>query len=147
MNVLIPLLSRVPRASKRALLFAAVVVLAAGCGSSPTAPSTLMTTDVVVGTGAVATAGHSVTVSYSGWLYDSSKANNEGTLFDSSPSFPFTLGTGSVIAGWDQGIPGMKVGGIRLLTIPPSLGYGSAAYGPIPANSTLVFQVTLLNVV
>jgi peptidylprolyl isomerase len=99
--------------------------------------------DEVVGTGDQAVAGKKVTVHYTGTLVD-------GTKFDSSVDrnqpFSFTLGTGEVIAGWDQGVAGMKVGGKRKLTIPPSLGYGSQANGPIPANSTLLFDVELLKV-
>jgi FKBP-type peptidyl-prolyl cis-trans isomerase len=120
----------------------------AGCGGSPTSPSVnvpFSQTDTVVGAGAAALAGHQVSVSYTGWLYDASKSDQRGTQFDSSNSFTFTLGAGAVIAGWDQGVAGMKVGGTRILVIPPSLGYGSKATGPIPANSTLVFQITLLN--
>jgi FKBP-type peptidyl-prolyl cis-trans isomerase len=99
--------------------------------------------DVQIGTGDVAAAGKKVTVHYTGTLTD-------GTKFDSSVDrnqpFTFTLGAGEVIQGWDQGVAGMKVGGKRKLTIPPSLGYGSRATGPIPANSTLIFDVELLKV-
>ena len=80
---------------------------------------------------------------------DSSKTDNKGTQFDSSVgrgAFSFVLGAGQVIAGWDQGVAGMRVGGKRRLIIPPSLGYGSATVGPIPGNSTLVFEVELLGV-
>jgi FKBP-type peptidyl-prolyl cis-trans isomerase len=101
--------------------------------------------DVKVGTGDEAVAGKSVTVHYTGWL-----AN--GTKFDSSKDrgqpFTFQLGAGQVINGWDQGVAGMKVGGVRKLTIPPSLGYGAngAGGGAIPPNATLVFEVELLGV-
>ena len=99
--------------------------------------------DTKVGTGAEAVAGKKVTVNYVGTLTD-------GTKFDSSidrgQPFTFTLGAGEVIKGWDQGVAGMKVGGERKLTIPPELGYGSSAQGSIPANSTLIFDVTLLDV-
>jgi peptidylprolyl isomerase/FKBP-type peptidyl-prolyl cis-trans isomerase FkpA len=100
--------------------------------------------DEVVGTGAEAVSGKHVTVNYTGTLTD-------GTKFDSSLNpgrtpFDFNLGAGEVIAGWDQGVVGMKVGGKRKLTIPPSLGYGSQAQGPIPANSTLIFEVELFKV-
>ena len=106
-------------------------------------------TDLTVGTGATATAGHSVSVNYTGWLYDATKPDNKGTQFDSSIGrgpFSFLLGAGQVIAGWDQGVAGMKVGGSRRLIIPPSLGYGASGTGPIPGNATLVFDVTLLGV-
>ena len=103
--------------------------------------------DEVVGTGAEAVSGKTITVNYSGTLTD-------GTAFDSNvdPKFghvePFTfvLGAGEVIQGWDQGFTGMKVGGKRKLTIPPSLGYGSNDMGVIPPNSTLIFEVELLKV-
>jgi FKBP-type peptidyl-prolyl cis-trans isomerase FkpA len=100
--------------------------------------------DIKVGTGAVAEAGKSVTVHYTGWLTD-------GKKFDSSKDhgqpFTFRLGGGEVIKGWDQGVAGMKVGGQRKLTIPPSLGYGArGAGGVIPPNATLVFEVELLGV-
>ena len=90
-------------------------------------------------TGASATVanGQRVSVRYTGWL-----AN--GTQFESS-TYPFVLGSGAVIAGWDQGILGMRVGERRQLLIPPSLGYGAQANGPIPANSVLVFEVEVLS--
>jgi FKBP-type peptidyl-prolyl cis-trans isomerase FkpA len=88
-------------------------------------------------------------VNYSGWLYSATAAENKGTLFDSSlrrAPYAFTLGNREVIRGWDQGIVGMKVGGVRRLVIPPDLAYGSTGQGPIPPNATLVFDVELLNV-
>ena len=95
--------------------------------------------------------GSSVTVHYSGWLYDPSKPQGKGTKFDSSKdrgqTFQFGLGRGMVIQGWDQGVEGMKVGGNRTLIIPPDLGYGSrGAGGVIPPNATLLFDVELINV-
>jgi FKBP-type peptidyl-prolyl cis-trans isomerase len=107
--------------------------------------------DTVVGSGAEAKAGHKVSVHYTGWLYDPAKPNNRGTKFDSSKDrndpFDFPLGAGHVIAGWDQGFAGMKVGGIRVLTIPPHMGYGArGAGGVIPPNAILVFEVELLGV-
>jgi len=111
---------------------------------STTTPSGLIIDDVVVGDGAVAAAGQSVTVHYTGWLTD-------GRKFDSSKDrndpFVFPLGRGQVIRGWDEGVQGMKVGGKRKLTIPPELGYGArGAGGVIPPNATLVFEVELLGV-
>ncbi len=108
-------------------------------------------TDIKVGTGAEATAGAFVTVHYTGWLFDASAADNRGRKFDSSRDrndpFQFTLGVGQVIQGWDQGVQGMKVGGQRVLTIPPELGYGArGAGGVIPPNATLIFDVELLAV-
>ena len=103
----------------------------------------LIISDLVVGTGTEAVAGKHIVVNYKGTLMD-------GTEFDSSYSrgvpFDFDLGAGQVIAGWDQGFSGMKVGGKRKLVIPANLAYGERAIGPIPANSTLVFEVELLEV-
>lgn len=95
------------------------------------------------GTGAEAVVGSTVSVNYVGRL-------ENGTVFDASANhggpFSFTLGQGMVIAGWEQGILGMKEGGKRTLTIPPDLGYGASQVGPIPANSTLIFEVELVQV-
>jgi peptidylprolyl isomerase len=103
----------------------------------------LVIDDVTTGTGTVAQAGDTVTVNYIGTLKD-------GTEFDNSykrgQPFSFTLGANQVIKGWDQGVAGMKVGGKRILVIPADLAYGNRAVGPIPANSTLVFAVQLLDV-
>lgn len=132
-----------------------VAAMAAACGgsSNPSTPSTgsapFSSTDLVVGTGTEATAGKRVTVNYTGWLYSSTAAGNKGTMFDTSVGktpYTFVLGAGQVIKGWDQGLVGMRVGGQRRLVIPPELGYGAQANGPIPANATLVFEVQLLNV-
>jgi len=124
---------------------------AAACGGSSTSPTSgapYSQTDLVVGTGAQASAGNRVTVAYTGWFYDSSRADGKGTQFDSSPNYPFTLGVGQVIRGWDQGVVGMRVGGQRRLVIPPDLAYGSAGAGggAIPPNATLVFDITLISV-
>lgn len=99
--------------------------------------------DTIVGDGQEAKKGNLVTVHYVGVLSD-------GTPFDSSISrgepFQFVLGAGQVIQGWDRGVAGMKVGGKRILVIPAELAYGDRAVGPIPANSTLIFEVELLEV-
>jgi FKBP-type peptidyl-prolyl cis-trans isomerase FkpA len=107
--------------------------------------------DTVVGSGAEARAGQNVRVHYTGWLHDPAAANARGRKFDSSKDrgqpFSFGLGQGQVIRGWDEGVQGMKVGGTRVLTIPPEMGYGGrGAGGVIPPNATLVFEVELLGV-
>ena len=82
-----------------------------------------------------------------GWLYDMSRTDGKGAQFDSSPSFTFVVGAGQVIKGWDQGVPGMRVGGQRRLVLPPDLAYGSNGAGAsIPPNATLVFDIGLLSV-
>jgi FKBP-type peptidyl-prolyl cis-trans isomerase len=118
------------------------------CGGAVTAPSTVAfsQTDLRLGTGATAAAGGTLTVNYTGWLYDPSKPDNKGLQFDSSTgvgSFSFVLGAGQVIQGWDQGLVGIKVGGLRRLVIPPSLAYGSSRHGAIPPNAALVFEISL----
>ncbi|KKR78840.1 MAG: FKBP-type peptidylprolyl cis-trans isomerase [Parcubacteria group bacterium GW2011_GWA2_40_8] len=112
---------------------------------SPAANEEFKTEDLVVGTGAEAKAGDTVSVNYVGTLTDGTKFDSS---YDRTQPFSFTIGTGSVIQGWEQGIPGMKEGGKRKLTIPAELGYGDrvAGGGAIPANSTLIFEVELLNV-
>ena len=114
-------------------------------GATTTADGLIITT-TAPGTGAGAPAGALVTVNYTGMFQN-------GTAFDSNVDpkfnhvqpFQFALGQGQVIKGWDEGVLGMKVGEKRHLVIPPALGYGSAAYGPIPANSTLVFDVEMVS--
>ena len=135
------------------LALVALLLVSTSCGKSPTKPSDLVLnlTDLVVGTGTTASVGRVVTVHYTGWLADEGKPEKKGTQFDSSvgkSAFVFVLGIGSVISGWDQGIPGMRVGGKRRLEIPPELAYGAtgAGNGAIPPNATLVFDVELLNV-
>jgi FKBP-type peptidyl-prolyl cis-trans isomerase FkpA len=109
-----------------------------------TTASGLVYEDITPGSGAEAAAGRMVSVHYTGWLtngdkFDSSKDRND--------PFAFPLGAGHVIKGWDEGVQGMKEGGVRKLTIPPQLGYGArGAGGVIPPNATLVFEVELLKV-
>jgi FKBP-type peptidyl-prolyl cis-trans isomerase FkpA len=112
--------------------------------SASTSPSGLIIEEVIIGQGAAAQAGQTVTVHYTGWLTD-------GEKFDSSKDrddpFQFSLGAGRVIKGWDEGVQGMQVGGTRKLTIPPALGYGArGAGGVIPPNATLVFEVELISI-
>ena len=113
-------------------------------GAGITTPTGLQYWDIKTGTGATAAAGQKVEVQYTGWLTD-------GHKFDSSiptgRNFPFMLGQGQVIKGWDEGVAGMKVGGKRQLRIPPQLAYGDRGFpGAIPAGSTLIFDVELMNV-
>lgn len=110
--------------------------------STITTTSGLQYEDIKVGSGATAKAGNRVSVHYTGWLTD-------GRKFDSSKDrnepFDFNLGAGQVIKGWDEGVQGMQVGGIRKLTIPAALGYGArGAGGVIPPNATLIFEVEFL---
>ena len=106
------------------------------------APTTLVTKDLVAGTGAAVASGDTVTVNYVGALY------KNGTIFDASwkrnTTFTTAIGAGAVIKGWDEGLIGMRVGGRRELIIPPSLAYGATGQGTIPANATLIFVIDLL---
>jgi FKBP-type peptidyl-prolyl cis-trans isomerase FkpA len=147
----------------RYLIFS-VLLLSVGCGEDSGDPakvtyakdlgvdlnamerleSGLYLQDLVVGTGDEATRGRQVTVDYTGWLpngkqFDSSKPEDRNPLM-------FTLGQGRVIEGWEEGVPGMKAGGVRKLVIPAALAYGNQSRGEIPANSVLVFDVELLSV-
>lgn len=121
--------------------------IAATDSSGSAAVTTLQSTDTVIGTGATATAGTTLSVTYTGYLYDSKVVTFKGKTFDTG-TVTFKLGSGQVITGWDQGIPGMKVGGKRTLIIPASLAYGTAGTGGglIPANAALVFDVELKSV-
>ena len=136
----------------RRLIPIVALFMVAACGGdnaptlAPTTSAPYSQTDLVIGTGATAMPGNLVTVAYAGWLHDSSRPEAKGTQFDSRPSFPFRLGAGEVIRGWDQGVVGMRVGGQRRLVIPPELAYGDQGRAPIPPNATLVFDITLNNV-
>jgi FKBP-type peptidyl-prolyl cis-trans isomerase FkpA len=139
------------RAFRLVFVFVALATMVAGCSNSPTSPSTVAfsQTDVRVGTGTAAASGNTLTVTYTGWFYDASKPDQKGVQFDSTlgqPAFTFTLGSNTVIPGWDQGLVGMRVGGLRRLIVPPSLAYGSTRYSSIPPNTTLVFEIALLDV-
>ena len=122
-----------------------------GCHSRITTASGLQYDDTVTGSGEAARAGQQVQVHYTGWLHDAAQPDGRGRKFDSSKDrgqpFAFGLGAGQVIAGWDEGVQGMKVGGTRVLLIPPQLGYGArGAGGVIPPHATLVFEVELLGI-
>jgi len=117
--------------------------------STTVTASGLQYEDVTVGSGETAAAGNHVTVHYTGWLQN--QDGSAGSKFDSSKDrndpFDFPLGAGHVIKGWDEGVQGMKVGGVRKLIIPASLGYGARGPGGvIPPNATLIFEVELLGV-
>ena len=120
-----------------------VMILIAGCSKDKEAMNgELIIEDLKVGEGSEVVKYNIVTVNYTGWLTD-------GTKFDSSLNpgrspFRFTVGGGQVIKGWDEGLIGMKAGGKRKLTIPPSMGYGNQDMGVIPPNSTLIFEIYLL---
>ena len=111
-------------------------------------PNGLKYTDTKTGDGATATSGNKVSVHYTGWLYNNgAKEAKFDSSVDRGQPFQFTLGAHQVIAGWDEGVAGMKVGGKRTLIIPPELGYGArGAGGVIPPNATLMFDVELLGV-
>ena len=142
---------------RRLLSVIPLIALLIACGgesdSNPIAPTTppqpFTQTDLRVGTGAEAVNGKRLTVNYAGWLYSATAAENKGSLFGTSVGstpLAFTLGAGAVIPGMDQGLVGMKVGGVRRLVIPPALAYGTTGFGPVPPNANLVYEVELLNV-
>lgn len=122
-----------------------VAVALTACDESPTAPAPVFSqTDLRVGTGPAAQTGSTLAVTYTGWLYDETKTDQKGLRFETNAGgtpFPFILGQGNVIAGWEQGLIGIQLGGIRRLVIPPALAYGTARHGPIPPNSTLIFEI------
>ena len=127
---------------------AATTATAQVIGRSITTPSGLRITDSKIGTGATPQAGQICVMHYTGWLYQDGK---KGEKFDSSldrgKPFEFAIGRRQVIAGWDEGVATMKVGGKRTLIIPPELGYGARGVGNvIPPNATLIFDVELLDV-
>ena len=134
--------------------FAAMLALTAcGGGSGDTggsstpvsSPTVLTKTDQAIGTGAEAVAGKRATVQYTLWLYSASASDFKGTRMEAG-EFPFVVGGNGTIVGFDQGVTGMKVGGKRTLLVPASLAYGSRGNHPIPPNSGLVFEVTLIKV-
>jgi FKBP-type peptidyl-prolyl cis-trans isomerase FkpA len=138
----------------RPVVFVTLLALCAACGgsSSPSNPTPLPSApysqvDLVVGTGAEAVSGKTVSINYSVWLYSDTAVENKGTFIQtSSTPFSFVIGGTGVIQGVNQGVTGMKVGGKRRLIIPPDLAYGSAGNGPIPPNATIVFEPELVTV-
>lgn len=141
----------------RLWLVLALALLAGGCDREPEAaaeapaadPGTPQVETRIVrrGYGRAVEAGDELTVHTTGWLYDADAPDHRGEKFwsslDSGQKLTFTLGSGQMIKGWDQGLPGTLIGEVRELTIPPSLGYGASGRGPIPPNATLVFEVEL----
>jgi FKBP-type peptidyl-prolyl cis-trans isomerase len=146
--------SRTQRIRRFAVVLGCALALGgiAGCSNTPTTPTAnvrFSQDDILLGTGTEAVSGKTLTVKYTGWLYDASQADKKGLIFDSSiggDPFSFTLGAGQVIQGWDRGLVGMRVGGLRRLTIPPSLAYGGTRRYTIPAYSTLIFDIELVDV-
>lgn len=138
-------------------LFIPALLVLTACNHQPPPPypggtvSKLVVNDEQVGTGPLAEPGMELAVQYTGWLYEEKAKDKRGKKFDSTfdhggQPFQFTLGTGHVIKGWDQGLKGMRVGGVRVIMIPPDLAYGSrgAGGGMIPPNASLVFKVRLI---
>ena len=133
-----------------ALLAFSVALTVTACGGGDEGggvvvanPAAFTKTDTVLGTGAEAVTGKTVTVTYTGWLYSATAADHKGTQFDAG-SLPFTIGAGRMISGFEQGVLGMKVGGKRTVLIPSSMGYGSIGFSPkVPPNAGLVFDITL----
>ncbi len=135
----------------RRLLLAVPSLLALPAQAQTAAPKELKVIDRKIGFGDIAASGKTVSVHYTGWLFDPAAPENKGRKFDSSHDrgqpLTFPLGAGRVIPGWEQGVAGMKVGGQRTLVIPPELGYGARGAGDvIPPNATLVFDVELVGV-
>lgn len=136
------------------VLVAAAAVLGSGCGeSTPTASTPAAPynqTDIRIGTGEEAANGKRIGVHYTGWIYDPRQPEEKGRQFDSSAGrepYSFVLGSGTVIRGFDQGVPGMRVGGVRRLILPPDMAYGNTGVGgAIPPYATLVFDVELVTV-
>lgn len=133
------------------------LVLLSACGGksvpvaeqAAAAPGGVQVRTIKNGDGRAVEAGDFLTVHTTGWLYDDAAVDHRGEKFwsslDSGEKLQFTLGAGQMIQGWDQGLPGTLIGEVRELTIPPELGYGAAGRGPIPPNSTLVFEIELFD--
>jgi FKBP-type peptidyl-prolyl cis-trans isomerase FkpA len=143
------------RRRHRACLLAALLTplgTLSACVSAPEGPTKFAPfsqTDLRIGTGATVAAGQTISVHYTGWFYDESRPDQKGAAFETSlGSQPvrFQLGTTQVIFGWNQGIPGMLVGGLRRLVIPPSVGYAGFRTGPVPPWTTLIFEVEVVSI-
>ncbi|SRR6266540_2411647 len=136
--------------SVRLLVALALFISAAACGSvTPIYPDQsgvpYSQTDLIVGTGAEAVAGQTASVQYVLWLYSETGTDHKGTQIDSG-AFSYVVGGNGVIKGFDNAVIGMKVGGSRRATVPPSLAYGSTGNNSIPPNAALVFEISLINV-
>jgi FKBP-type peptidyl-prolyl cis-trans isomerase FkpA len=144
-----PLVRRFIRLTAAPAFVAVLLVAASACGGyNPLKPSDfgIESTDLVSGNGTQLRAGRGATVNYTLWLYDETKPEGKGTQVESGTNFSFPFGYGRVISGWDIGLDGMKVGGTRRLVVPPEHAYGSQSSEKIPANSTLLFEVSLIGV-
>ena len=136
----------------RSLAIAACVLGAAACGPTPTEPShfsEFTQTDLRLGTGTEAATGSRLTVHYTVWLFNAGATNNKGPQLETSVAgepFSFLLGSGETIAGWDAGLVGMRVGGLRQLVLPPSQAYGRTRNDRVPPDATLLFEIELLAV-
>jgi len=123
------------------------------CVSSPAGPTRFAPysqTDIRVGTGATVVAGNVIAVHYTGWFYDETRPDQKGAAFETSlggSPLEVQIGSTQVIFGWNQGVPGMQVGGLRRLVIPPSVGYGGFRTGPIPPWTTLIFEIEVVSIV
>lgn len=143
------------RCLRRACIVSALVIslgTLTACVSAPEGPTKFAAfsqTDLRVGTGAAVVAGQVISVHYTGWFYDETRPDQKGASFETSLAtqpIQFQLGSTQVIFGWNQGIPGMQVGGLRRLVIPPSVGYGAFRTGPIPPWTTLIFEVEVVSI-
>jgi FKBP-type peptidyl-prolyl cis-trans isomerase FkpA len=136
--------------TRRLVIATAPALLALPARAQIPEPRDLRVIDRKIGFGDIAATGKTLIVHYTGWLFAANGPEGKGSQFASSHAsgqpLSFRLGVGQVIPGWDQGLPGMKVGGLRELVIPPELAYGTRGAGPIPPNAALVFDVELMAV-
>jgi FKBP-type peptidyl-prolyl cis-trans isomerase FkpA len=147
-----PFVKQLRSPMRRLVVALGLSVMLTGCGESPTSPShfaAFAQTDLRSGTGSEAVSSSRLTVHYTLWLYNATTANNKGVQVESSigaTPFTFVLGSGDVIEGWNRGLAGMRVGGLRRLVVPPSLAYGAERNGIIPPYATLLFEIELVEI-